>query len=207
MFTAGTHTVALTMEWAMSLLLNHPNELEKARKEIDDSVAPGELLGDSDLKKLPYLGCIINETLRLYPVGPLLIPHCSSRDCNVGGFDIPGGTALLVNAWGIQRDPDLWEDPEMFNPERFKGYEGGNQGFRFIPFGAGRRACPGVGMAMRLMGLALGSFIQCFQWEREGHDLVDLEEFIGLALSKAKPLEALCRPRSFITPLLSHSHL
>ncbi|KAH6782261.1 hypothetical protein C2S52_000874 [Perilla frutescens var. hirtella] len=203
MFTAGTHTVALTMEWAMSLLLNHPNELEKARKEIDENVGAGKLLEDSDLQKLAYLRCIMNETLRLYPVGPLLIPHCSSRDCNVGGFDIPKGTTLLVNAWAIQRDPELWEDPEMFNPERFKGLEREYDGCRFVPFGAGRRACPGAGMAMSMMGLALGSFIQCFDWEREGNELVDLEQVLGLTLSKANPLEALCRPRSSIMSLLS----
>lgn len=186
----------------MSLLLNHPDELEKVRKEIDEHVAPGKLLEDSDLQKLPYLRCIINETLRLYPVGPLLVPHYSSKDCNVGGYDIPGGTILLVNAWAIQRDPDMWEDADMFSPERFRGFQGGYEGFSFIPFGAGRRACPGAGMAMRMMGLALGSLIQCFEWEREGSELVDMEHS-GLTLSKAKPLEALCRPRSSIVFLLS----
>ncbi|KAL0314958.1 UNVERIFIED_CONTAM: cytochrome [Sesamum angustifolium] len=203
MFTAGTHTTALTMEWAMSLLLNHPNELGKVKEEIDSIVVPGKLLDDSDLQKLPYLRCVINETLRLYPVGPLLVPHLSSKDCSVGGLDIPAGTTLLVNAWAIQRDPKLWEEPEAFKPERFKGFEGGYDGLKFLPFGIGRRACPGSGMAMRLMGLALGTFIQCFEWKREGHNLVDLDEFTGITLSKVKPLEALYRPRSSLTSLLS----
>ncbi|KAL0360996.1 UNVERIFIED_CONTAM: cytochrome [Sesamum radiatum] len=203
MFTAGTHTTALTMEWAMSLLLNHPHELGKVREEIDSSITPGKLLDDSDLQKLPYLRCVINETLRLYPVGPLLVPHCSSKDCSVGGFDIPAGTTLLVNAWAIQRDPKLWEEPGAFKPERFKGFEGGYDGLKFLPFGIGRRACLGSGMAMRLMGLALGTFIQCFEWKREGHNLVDLDEFTGITLSKVKPLEALYRPRSSMTSLLS----
>ncbi|KAL2232633.1 isoflavone 2'-hydroxylase-like [Sesamum indicum] len=203
MFTAGTHTTAITMEWAMSLLLNHPNELGKVREEIDSIVAPGKLLDDSDLQKLPYLRCVINETLRLYPVGPLLVPHLSSKDCTVGGFDVPAGTTLLVNAWAIQRDPKLWEEPGAFKPERFRGFDGGYDGFKFLPFGIGRRACPGSGMAMRLMGLALGTFIQCFEWKREGHNLVDLDEFTGITLSKVKPLEALYRPRSSVTSLLS----
>lgn len=203
MFTAGTHTVALTLEWAMSLLLNHPNELEKLRKEIDENVGQTKLIEDSDLQNLPYLRCIINETLRLYPVGPLLVPRRSSKDCNVGGFDIRRGTILLVNAWAIQRDPNQWKDPESFHPERFREFEGGNAGFRFVPFGVGRRACPGAGMAMRMMGLALGCFIQCFDWKREGLEFVDMGEGSGLTLSKAKALEALCRPRSSIAPMLS----
>ncbi|XP_057794418.1 cytochrome P450 81Q32-like [Salvia miltiorrhiza] len=201
MLTAGTHTVALTMEWAMSLLLNHPDELEKARREIDEQVAPGKQLQDLDLQNLPYLRCIINETMRLYPVGPLLVPHCSSQDCNVGGFHIPAGTVLLVNAWAIQRDPDVWENADKFSPERFKE---GCDGFGFVPFGAGRRACPGAAMAMRLMGLALATLIQCFHWEREASEFVDMEHGSGLTLSKAKPLQALCRPRSSIMSFSSH---
>ncbi|KAK6116271.1 hypothetical protein DH2020_049993 [Rehmannia glutinosa] len=203
MFTAGTHTTALTMEWAMSLLLNHPHELEKARNEIDNNITHGKLLKDSDLPKLPYLRCIINETLRLYPVGPLLVPHSSSEDCKVEGFDVPQDTILLVNAWAIHRDHKLWDEPEIFKPDRFKDIEGVFDSFRFIPFGMGRRACPGSGMAMRLMGLALGTLIQCFEWEREGHGLVDLEEVCGLTLSKAKKLEALYRPRPSMMNLLS----
>lgn len=187
----------------MSLLLNHPNELEKIRKEIDENVAPRKLLEDSDLQNLPYLRCIISETLRLYPVGPLLVPRRSSKDSNLGGFDISRGTILLANAWAIHRDPTLWKDPETFRPERFKGFQGGNEGFRFVPFGVGRRACPGAGMAMRVMGLALGCFIQCFDWEREGLELVDMEEVLGLTLSKAKALEASCRQRSSIMHVLS----
>ncbi|PIN21078.1 Cytochrome P450 CYP2 subfamily [Handroanthus impetiginosus] len=203
MFTAGTHTTTLTMEWAMSLLLNHPHELNKAKNEINDNMPPGKLLMDSDLHKLPYLRCIINETLRLYPVAPLLVPHTSSEDCKIEGFNIPKDTILLVNAWAIQRDPKLWDEPEMFKPERFMGVQGDFDGFRFIPFGVGRRACPGSGMALRLAGLALGTLIQCFEWEREGSELIDLEEVAGFTLSKAKPLEALYRPRPCMMSILS----
>ncbi|KAL1546914.1 cytochrome P450 81Q32-like [Salvia divinorum] len=145
MFTAGTHTIALTMEWAMSLLLNHPLELEKARNEIDEHVASGKLLEESDLQDLLYLRCIINETMRLYPVGPLLVPHCSSDDCNVGGYDVPGGTILLVNVWAIQRDPDVWEDAETFNPERFRGFEGGTTGLDSCRLGRGGGRAPAPG--------------------------------------------------------------
>lgn len=187
----------------MSLLLNHPNELEKVMNEIEENIAPGRLLEESDLHKLPYLRCIIYETLRMYPVGPLLVPHYSSEGCNIGGFDIARGTTLLVNAWAIQRDSDSWEDPGTFKPERFRGFEVGCDGYRFVSFGVGRRACPGYGMAMRLMGLALATLIQCFDWERKDPELVDMEEFAGITLSKARPLEALFRPRSSMMCLLS----
>ncbi|KAK6115971.1 hypothetical protein DH2020_008240 [Rehmannia glutinosa] len=197
------HTTTLEWSGLCHFFLNHPHELEKARNEIDNNITHGKLLKDSDLPKLPFLRCILNETLRLYPVGPLLVPHSSSEDCKVEGFDIPRGTTLLVNAWEIHRDRKLWEEPEIFKPDRFKGIEGVFDGFRFIPFGMGRRACPGSGMAMRLMGLALGTLIQCFEWEREGHGLVDLEEVCGLTLSKAKKLEALYRPRPSMMNLLS----
>jgi cytochrome P450 len=197
-FIAGTDTTATTMESAMSLLLNHPEALQKVKAEIDNQVGHGRLLNELDLPNLPYLRCVINETLRLYPVAPLLLPHFSSKDCTLGGFQIPGGTILLVNAWGIQRDPKLWEEPARFKPERFEGFNGESDKFKFIPFGTGRRACPGAVMGMRIMSLALGSLIQCFDWERVGKEMVDMN-----ALSKAKPLEAVCSPRQSMASVLS----
>lgn len=205
MFTAGVHTSALTMEWAMSLMLNHPKVLEKARSEIDNITQSRRLIEDSDLSKLPYLRCIIKETLRLFPAAPTLVPHYSSGDCTIGGFKIPKGTTLLVNAWAIHRDPKVWDEPTKFKPERFEGInEGGSdEGFKFIPFGKGRRACPGAALGMRFISLTLGTLLQCFDWERVGRQLVDLEEKSGVTLGKAKPLEALYKPRSSMIELLS----
>lgn len=203
LLSAGTDTSAGTMEWAMSLLLNNPRVLKKAQTEIDKCVGYDRLIDESDLAKLPYLRCIINETLRMYPAGPLLVPHESSEDCLVGGFKVPRGTTLLVNLWAIQRDPKIWEDPNTFKPERFEGIEGVRDGFRFMPFGSGRRGCPGEGLAMRVVGLALGSLIQCFEWERIGEEMVDMSEEAGLTLTKARPLQANCRPRPTMVNLLS----
>jgi cytochrome P450 len=107
MLVGGTDTTTTTLEWAMSLLLNHPEVLKKVKAEIDSQVGYGRLLNDSDFAKLPYLRCVINETLRLYPPQPLLSPHFSSEDYIVGGFHIPRGTILLVNAWFMHRDPNL----------------------------------------------------------------------------------------------------
>ncbi|CDP19800.1 unnamed protein product [Coffea canephora] len=172
MLSAGTHTTSQTMEWALSSLLNHPNVLQKARDELE-KMQPGHLLNDSDLSKLPYLRCIINETLRLFPAAPTLVPHFSSEDCTIGRYEVPKGTTLLVNVWAIHRDPNVWEEPNKYKPERFEGMdEGGwNEGFKFLPFGKGRRICPGAAMAIRLAGLTLGTLIQCFEWQRVGPEM------------------------------------
>ena len=172
MLVGGTDTTTTTLEWAMSLLLNHPEVLKKVKAEIDSQVGCGRLLNDSDFAKLPYLRCVINETLRLYPPQPLLLPHFSSEDCIVGGFHIPRGTILLVNAWFMHRDPNLWEEPTKFKPERFEATNGEREGFKNIPFGIMRRACPGAGMGTRVISLALGALIQCFDWERVGEEMV-----------------------------------
>jgi len=191
MFVAGTDTSSTTMEWAMSLLLNHPEALQKVKAEIDSQVGYGRLLNDSDLPKLPYLRCVINEALRLYPAVPLLLPHFSSKDSTLEGFQIPGGTILLVNAWVIHRDPKLWEEPARFKPERFEAFVVEREKFKFIPFGTGRRACPGTSMGVRTMSLALGALIQCFDWERVGKERVDVSPGLGFLLSKRLSLWSL----------------
>ncbi|WRX31433.1 Cytochrome P450 - like 10, partial [Theobroma cacao] len=117
---AGTDTSAGTLEWAMSFLLNHPEVLENAQTEMDAVVGQGRLMDESDLPNLPYLHCIIRETMRIKPVGPLLIPHESSKDCVVGGYHIPRGTMLMVNLWAIHNDSNNWEEPTKFKPERFE---------------------------------------------------------------------------------------
>ncbi|PON46383.1 Cytochrome P450, E-class, group I [Trema orientale] len=145
---AGTDTAAMTLEWIMSNLLNHPHVLKKAIAELDSQVGQQQLVDESDLSKLPYLHGIISETLRLYPPAPLLVPHYSSNDCNIGGYDVPREAILLVNAWSIHRDPQLWEDAESFKPERFEN-NGESEGYKLMPFGLGRRACPGMGSPTR----------------------------------------------------------
>ncbi|XP_038970367.1 cytochrome P450 81Q32-like [Phoenix dactylifera] len=193
LLAAGTDTSSDTVEWTLSLLLNNPQALKKAREEIDARVGKGRLLEEADFSNLPYLQCVITETLRLYPAAPLLLPHESSQECSVGGFHIPCGMMLLVNAYSIHRDPKVWEEPTRFMPERFEGGKG--EGKLMIPFGMGRRRCPGEGLAVRVVGLALGALIQCFEWERTGKEEVDMTEGSGLTLPKAIPLEAMYRPR------------
>ncbi|KAL5559125.1 hypothetical protein UlMin_035336 [Ulmus minor] len=201
---AGTETSSNTMEWALGLLLNHSEVLKKAQAEIDKQVGNDRLIEESDLPKLPYLQGIINETLRMYPVVPLLVPHESSEGCTVSGYRVPAGTTLFVNAWAIQNDPKIWEDPRSFKPERFVGLGWlTKDGFKSIPFGSGRRGCPGEGLAMRVVGLTLGSLIQCFEWDRPCKEMMDMTEGAGATLPKAKELQAKCRPRSTMINVIS----
>ncbi|CAI0451643.1 unnamed protein product [Linum tenue] len=210
MFVAGTETTSITLEWAMTLLLDHPRVMQKLKAEIDSNIGHEQLLNERDTAKLPYLKCVINETLRLYPPAPLLLPHRSSENCTVEGYQVPKDTTLMVNVWAMHRDPKLWDEADKFVPERFEVVDSkedavaGGEGCKYAPFGMGRRACPGAGMGMNLVSLALGSLIQCFEWEKVGQDVEDMTAKIGMALSKSKPLEAKCSPRRDIGELLSH---
>ncbi|KAI6684303.1 hypothetical protein NL676_030216 [Syzygium grande] len=116
MILAGTDTTAVTLEWAMSELLNHPCALKKVAQELDNVIGEQQLIDEADTAKLPYLHSIISETLRLHPSAPLLVPHMSTEDCSIGGYDVPRLTIVLVNAWAIHRDPKLWDDPTSFKP-------------------------------------------------------------------------------------------
>jgi cytochrome P450 len=198
---AGTDTSSSTIEWAMALMLNNPDVLTKATKEIDNVVGMSRLLEERDLAHLPYLRCIIMETLRMYPITPHLTPHQASSDCIVadGQFVIPRGTMVLVDIYYMQRDPAVWDDPNKFKPERFSvGQEigeGGGGKQMMMPFGMGRRKCPGEGLAWRTVGVALGVMIQCFRWERTHKEKVDMSEGSGFTMPMAVPLVAVCRPR------------
>ncbi|XVF64135.1 hypothetical protein PTKIN_Ptkin09bG0143300 [Pterospermum kingtungense] len=159
MLVAGTETSSSTIEWAMSLLLNHPEAMRKAWTEkVQD-----KLLDETDLPKLNYHKAIISKTFRLFPPTPFLLPHESSEDCIVGGYSVPRRTMLLVNSWAIPRDPKLWVDATRFMPERFEGGEG--EGYKLLPFDVGRMACPGVALGRKMVGLVFGALIQ---WNKIG---------------------------------------
>ncbi|KAF0915076.1 hypothetical protein E2562_033192 [Oryza meyeriana var. granulata] len=200
LLAASTETTAITIEWAMSLLLNHPKILKKAQAEIDITIGNSRLISTDDMPHLSYLHCIINETLRLYPAAPLLPSHESSTDCKVNGYHVPSGTMLLVNVAAIHRDPTVWEGPTEFKPERFE--DGKSKGLFMIPFGMGRRKCPGEVLALLTIGLVLGTLIQCFDWDRVDCAEVDMTQGSGLTNPKAVPLNALCKPREAMRDIL-----
>jgi hypothetical protein len=188
------------MEWALSLLLNNPQALMKAQIEIDTIIGQASSLKNQTFSSFPISKA---SSTRLSEC--TLPPHESSEECTVGGFRVPRGTMLLVNMRSVHNDPNLWEEPTKFKPERFHGPEGKRDGFIYLPFGAGRRGCPGEGLATRIIGLALGSLIQCFEWERVCGELVDMSEGTGLTMPKAQNLWAKCRPRPAMVNQLSQT--
>ncbi|CAL1391609.1 unnamed protein product [Linum trigynum] len=198
MFVAGTHTTSSSLEWAMAELLRHPNKLAKVKEELDKNVGKGNHLHESDISQLPYLQATVKETLRLRPVSPLLVPRKANEDVEICGFIVPKGAQILVNIWSIGRDPVVWENPDSFMPERFLGsmIDVRGKDFELLPFGGGRRICPGMSLGLRMLHMMLGSLVHWFEWKLPDGvvpEKLDMEEQLGMALHKFKPLLAIPR--------------
>ncbi|KAM7526121.1 hypothetical protein LguiA_016023 [Lonicera macranthoides] len=200
MFTAGTDTTTSTLEWAMAELLHNPKTLQKLKSEIKTIVGPDKNVNENDINNLPYLNAVIKETLRLHPPLPFLVPHMAMDTCQMMGYRIPKKTQILVNVWAIGRDPKTWDNPLEFRPERFlevNGVDYKGHNFEFIPFGSGRRMCPAVPLAARVLPLALGSVLHSFNWVLGGRICsaeMDMNERMGITLRKAVPLKAIPVP-------------
>ncbi|KAG2306328.1 hypothetical protein Bca52824_026076 [Brassica carinata] len=198
LFIAGTDSMGQSTQWAMAELMNSPNILERLRKEIESVVGKTSLIQETDLPNLPYLQAVVKEVLRLHPPAPLFA-RTSREECRIRGFYIPENTTLLVNVYAVMRDPNSWEDPNEFKPERFLASLGTGeederreQAHKYIPFGSGRRGCPGANLTYIFVGTAVGMMVQCFDWKIEGGQ-VKLEEAAGeLNLTMAHPLR--CTP-------------
>ncbi|XP_038718382.1 3,9-dihydroxypterocarpan 6A-monooxygenase-like [Tripterygium wilfordii] len=204
-FGAGTDTSSITVEWGLAELINHPQVMEKARIEINSIVGESRIVEESDIPNLPYLQAIVKEVLRLHPTGPLIVRE-SSEDCTIGDYNIPAKTRVFVNVWSLGRDPNYWKDPLEFKPERFMGQEWigksnmldvRGQHFHMLPFGAGRRSCPGASLALQFVPTTLAAMIQCFDWKvSDGENgFVDMEEGPGLTLPRANSLVCVPVPR------------
>lgn len=198
LFIGGTDTSSQATQWTMAELFNHPNILKDLRDEIDSVVGKTRLIHETDLPNLPYLQAVVKEGLRLHPPGTLSPRRCGKR-CKVAGYDIPENTTIIINAYAIMRDPNSWgEDSNEFRPERFlessKGLEGNKEeGVKYLPFGSGRRACPGANLAYVFMATAIGAMVQCFDWKID-QDKVNMEEAGGITLTMAHPVN--------VTPVL-----
>ncbi|XP_076918891.1 cytochrome P450 93A3-like isoform X2 [Bidens hawaiensis] len=202
-FSAGTDTSAITVEWALAELINHPNIMKKVVEEIDQVVGKNRLIEESDIPNLPYLQAIVKESLRLHPTAPLIV-RISTQDSIVGGYHIPENTATLVSVWSLGRDPKHWESPLEFRPERFEGTQLDVRGqhFQLLPFGTGRRMCPGTSLGLLMVHVTLGAMIQCFKWNTGKNGIlasVDMEEGTGITLPRANPL--VCVPVARLDPI------
>ena len=193
-------TSATTIEWALSELIKHPPMMKKVINELEKVVGMERMVEESDLESLEYLNMVVKETLRLHPVAPLLIPHESMEDCTVDGFHIPQKSRVMVNAWAIGRDPNAWTDADNFLPERFmeSDIDFRGQHFQFIPFGSGRRGCPGMQLGLTVVRLVLAQLVHCFDWELPDNMLpsdLDMTEEFRITLPRAKHLVAIptCR--------------
>lgn len=193
MLAAAMDTSATTIGWAMSELIRHPNVMKKLQDELEEMVGLNRMVEESDLGSLKYLEMVVKEILRLYPAGPLLIPHESLENCTVDGYYIPKKSRLIVNAWAIGRDRNVWIDPNKFFPERFIGSQIDVKGkdFELIPFGAGRRGCPGMQLGLTMVRLVLAQLVHCFDWELPNGMLaseLDMSEEFGLTCPRTQDL-------------------
>ncbi|CAN6272748.1 unnamed protein product [Urochloa humidicola] len=191
-FVAGIDTNAATILWAMSELVQKPRVLKKVQAEIRAVAGGSSRVQSEDMPKLVYLRMVVKETLRLHPPTPLLLPRETMRDIQVGGYDVPAKTRIYVNAWAIGRDPANWSgEPEEFNPDRFEGSEVDFKGEHpaLMPFGTGRRVCPGMAMAVATVEFTLASLLLGFQWALpEGTTEVSMEEEGRLVCHRKTPL-------------------
>ncbi|XP_057972506.1 cytochrome P450 98A2 [Malania oleifera] len=200
MITAGMDTTAISVEWAMAELIKNQRVQKKAQEELDRVIGTERVVTESDFSNLPYLQCVAKEALRLHPPTPLMLPHRANANVKVGGYDIPKGSNVHVNVWALARDPAAWPNPLEFRPERFleedvdmKGHD-----YRLLPFGAGRRVCPGAQLGINLVTSMLGHLLHHFSWsppEGVRPEEIDMSENPGLVTYMRTSLQAVPTPR------------
>ena len=194
--SGGTDTTFGTIEWALAELLANPNKMELLQSELTRVIGNRKCVDISDLPNLPYLSAVVKETMRMHPVVPLLVPHKLTHSCELLGYEILVGTQVYVNVWAIGRDPNVWENPLLFSPERFldsrlTSVQGVN--WNFLPFGSGRRICPGLALATLNVEFILASLLHSFEWKACGEP--KLTESFGLIVNMETPLVVKAYPR------------
>ncbi|XP_020580612.1 cytochrome P450 71A1-like [Phalaenopsis equestris] len=194
MFAAGTDTSFVTLDWSMAELIRNPEVMKKARDEVREIANGKDMVSEEQLGQLKYLNAVVKEVLRLHPPIPLLLPRESSQSCEVEGYNIPKETRVIINAWAIGRDEAYWDSAEDFKPERFLGstidYRG--KDFHYIPFGAGRRICPGMPFAISIVELTLANILLRFNWSLprgNNHEDMNMEDSPGLVAMRKHKLE------------------
>ncbi|XP_030519080.2 cytochrome P450 71D11-like [Rhodamnia argentea] len=198
-FAAGSETSATQVDWAFVEMMRNPRILKKAQAEVREVFDRRGKADETGLPELEYLKFVIKESLRMHPSVPLLLPRECGESCEISSYEIPVKTKVLVNAWAIGRDPEYWDDPETFYPERFKDnpvdYKGTS--FEYIPFGAGRRICPGMNFGLANVELPLAMLLYHFDWELpEGmkSEEMDMSEALGVTQRRKHDLYLVPKP-------------
>ncbi|KAL7145048.1 hypothetical protein ABFS83_07G052600 [Erythranthe nasuta] len=190
---AGTDTTAVSLTWAMTALMKNPSAMKKVQEEIRSLVGSKGRVGEDDIEKLKYLRAVVMETMRLYPASPIAVPRETTKKCTIDGYEIQPKTFVLVNLWAIGRDPKYWENAEEFLPERFlnSNIDVKGQCFGLLPFGSGRRMCPGITLALASVELALANLLYSFDWELPrgmGPEDIDIQALPGATLRRKNDL-------------------
>nr|POE60331.1 cytochrome p450 [Quercus suber] len=203
LFAAGTNTSSEAMQWTIAELINHPDVFNKVRKEIKDAVGSTRLVEESDVPILPYLQAVVKEALRLHPPVPVIIRECREA-CKIKDLDIPKKTMVAVNVYAIMRDTKIWDYPNDFRPDRFLDSSKQKDGMEYIPFGAGRRACPGSKLALSVVHTTVAAMVQCFDWKvdgKGGDHKVNMQVGPGISMPMAQPFK--CIPVVHYNPFAS----
>ncbi|KAJ1253742.1 hypothetical protein BS78_K201000 [Paspalum vaginatum] len=196
MFTAGTGTLSSALSWGVSELMRNERVMSKLQGEIRRAFHGKATVTEADIVSrsggLPYLKLVIKETLRLHPPAPLLVPRESVHACEIDGYTIPAKSRVVVNAWAIGRDLDCWgDDAAEFRPERFENsvVDSNGSSYEYLPFGGGRRMCPGIAYSLPVMEMVLVQLLYHFDWSLpDGVAEVDMAEAPGLGARRKSPL-------------------
>ncbi|KZV23123.1 hypothetical protein F511_25084 [Dorcoceras hygrometricum] len=197
-FVAGTDTSSAVVTWAMTALVKTPEAMRRVQQEIRSIVGKNPFVDEDDIQKLPYFKAVIKEAMRFYPPVPLLVPRKTRNTCFIDGYEIQPKTMIFFNFWSIGRDPEYWKNPNEFLPDRFLDskidYRG--QDFGLIPFGSGRRACPGISLGVATVELALANLLYAFVWGLPdgitGED-VDTDALPGITMHKKNALRLMAK--------------
>ncbi|KAK4259576.1 hypothetical protein QN277_005893 [Acacia crassicarpa] len=206
---AGTDTTGTTWLWAMANLVKNQAIQKKLVNEIDQVVKPGEEIEEKHLKKMPYLQATVLETIRRHPPGHFILPRAVTQDTEIEGYFIPRNAIVNFLVAELGWDPNVWEDPMEFKPERFlrKGQSEGGEYYcefdvkgyseiKMMPFGAGKRICPAISMALLHVEYFVANLVRDFKWTMEDGCEVDMTEKQAFTIVMKNPLRPCVTPRS-----------
>uniref|UniRef100_A0A2C9UJ75 Cytochrome P450 n=1 Tax=Manihot esculenta TaxID=3983 RepID=A0A2C9UJ75_MANES len=193
MFIAGTDTSSATLVWTMAELIRNPHAMRRVQEEVRSVCEGKKRAQENDLPQLVYLKSVVKESLRVHPPAPLSVPRETIEDCKIGDYEIPARTMVYINALAISMDHKSWENPSEFLPERFldSSIDFSGQHYEFIPFGVGRRGCPGMNFGVVLIEIALANLLHSYDWELPhgvSREDLDMQEAFGVTMHKKTPL-------------------